>query len=123
MSRPALTRDTDQGSVVERLAEEMIDRWHQGERPLAEEYLDRAPSVRDDPEVALELIAEELALREEFGLPVSATELAEVATHEALAVAAWIFQGVLERRLGSLGSRFVGIGVLVLVLAADTTWS
>ena len=76
MSRPALTRDTDQGSVVERLAEEMIDRWHRGERPLAEEYLDRAPSVRDDPEVALELIAEELALREEFGLPVSATELA-----------------------------------------------
>src|SRR5437660_1156299 len=60
-----------------RLAEEMVDRWRRGERPPAEEYLDRHPELRDDPAAALELIAEELALREEHGPPVSLAELAD----------------------------------------------
>src|SRR5436309_1806185 len=63
-------------SAVERLAGEMVERWRRGERPPAEEYLDRVPGLRDDPAAALELIAEELALREEYGVPASPAELA-----------------------------------------------
>src|SRR4051794_19557638 len=62
--------------LVERLADDMVGRWRHGERPLAEEYLDSHPDLRDHPEAALELIAEELALRDEYGLPTTADELA-----------------------------------------------
>jgi tetratricopeptide (TPR) repeat protein len=63
-------------SVVGRLAEDMVERWRRGERPLTEEYLARLCDLRHDPEAALELVAEELALREEFGVPVFPDELA-----------------------------------------------
>lgn len=64
-------------STVERLAEDMVVRWRQGERPLTERYLDRFPHLRQCPEAVLELIAEELALRDEFAEPISLAELNE----------------------------------------------
>jgi serine/threonine protein kinase len=45
----------------------MARRWRQGERPLAEEYLALHPELRDQPEAALELISEEVYLRQESG--------------------------------------------------------
>jgi tetratricopeptide (TPR) repeat protein len=62
-------------AVVEQMAEEMVRRWHEGERPVAEEFLARNPDLWDQPEAALELIAEELALRAELDSPVSLAEL------------------------------------------------
>ena len=52
------------------LAEEMGRRWRAGERPLAEELLAPHPWLLDHPEAALELVAEELYLREECGEPI-----------------------------------------------------
>jgi serine/threonine protein kinase/Tfp pilus assembly protein PilF len=63
------------GPLVEKLAEEMAQRWQSGERPMAEEYLARHPNLWDEPEGALELVYEELALRQEQGEVVAAEEL------------------------------------------------
>jgi len=54
-------------ALVQRLAEQMVERWRWGERPLAEEYLERHPELRAHPEAALELIYEEICLRREYG--------------------------------------------------------
>ena len=62
-------------STVGRLAEDMVIRWSEGERPLTESYLDRFPHLRNSPEAVLELIAEELALREEYREPTSLADL------------------------------------------------
>ena len=70
MSGPASVAD-----LVERLAEEMVGRWADGERPAAEEYLGRHPELWDRPDAALELIAQEIALREEHGRPADGAEL------------------------------------------------
>jgi serine/threonine protein kinase/Flp pilus assembly protein TadD len=51
------------------LADEMGRRWRAGERPLAEDYLARHPDLCDRPDAALELIYEELCLRQELGPP------------------------------------------------------
>jgi serine/threonine protein kinase len=67
---------TSHGSALaERLAEEMAARWRRGERPLAEEYLARHPDLRADPEAAIDLIHEEICLREEHGLPAPSSEI------------------------------------------------
>jgi serine/threonine protein kinase/Tfp pilus assembly protein PilF len=63
----ALEWGSEAFALVERLAEEMTQRWRRGERPLVEEYLARHPALREHPEAALELIAEELHLRQECG--------------------------------------------------------
>jgi serine/threonine protein kinase/WD40 repeat protein len=42
-------------------------RWQQGERFLAEGYLERLTTLRDSPEAALDLIYSEVLLREELG--------------------------------------------------------
>lgn len=62
--------------VVERLAEEMAARWRAGERPLADEYLARIPDLVLHPDLALELVAEELTLRDEYRVPTTSAELA-----------------------------------------------
>src|SRR5262245_9930007 len=59
---------------AERLAEEMAGRWRRGERPPAEEYLARLPGLRDDGEAAVELIYEEVCLRQQYGPPVEPDE-------------------------------------------------
>jgi tetratricopeptide (TPR) repeat protein len=61
--------------LVERFADSMTRRWGRGERPLAEEYLDRAPALWGRPEAALELVAEELVLRQEYDEPVRESDL------------------------------------------------
>jgi tetratricopeptide (TPR) repeat protein len=53
--------------LVGRLVEDMVARWKHGERPLAEEYLDCHPEVLDYPEVAAQIIYEEVCLRQEYG--------------------------------------------------------
>jgi serine/threonine protein kinase/tetratricopeptide (TPR) repeat protein len=62
-------------ALAERLAEEMAARWRRGERPLAEEYLTRHPELRAEPEAAIDLIHEEICLREEHGLPAPSPEI------------------------------------------------
>lgn len=61
--------------IVEQMAEEMVRRWRQGERPLAEEFLEGFPELWDQPESVLELIAEELALRSECQASMSLEQL------------------------------------------------
>jgi tetratricopeptide (TPR) repeat protein len=63
-------------ALVGRLADDMAARWQAGDSPLAEEYFERHPELWQYPEAALELIAEELALRHECGRTTSPTELA-----------------------------------------------
>ncbi|MBN9119324.1 MAG: tetratricopeptide repeat protein [Planctomycetes bacterium] len=59
-----------------RLADDMAARWRLGESPVAEVYFDHHPELWRRPDAALELIAEELALRHEHGRPTSFSELA-----------------------------------------------
>ncbi|HEX4613688.1 MAG TPA: hypothetical protein VH092_36235, partial [Urbifossiella sp.] len=59
-------------SEAGRLAADMVTRWRAGERPTAAEYVAHYPALRADPDAALELIAEELALRDEYGEPADA---------------------------------------------------
>jgi tetratricopeptide (TPR) repeat protein len=69
------TTGFDPEGLAERLAVEMIARWRSGERPLAEEYLTRYPQLREQPEAAIELIYEELCLRQEYNQPATASDL------------------------------------------------
>jgi serine/threonine protein kinase/tetratricopeptide (TPR) repeat protein len=54
-------------ALSERLAAELAERWRRGERPRAEEYLDRHPALWEQPEAATDLIYEEVCLRQEHG--------------------------------------------------------
>jgi serine/threonine protein kinase len=53
----------------------MIHRWRQEERPTAEQFLARHPQLWEHPEAAADLIYEELCLRQEYGLEVSAEQV------------------------------------------------
>jgi serine/threonine protein kinase len=64
-------------SLASRLASEMILGWQAGQRPLVEDFLSRHPELQERLECALELIAEELALRDEFGASIPLSELVE----------------------------------------------
>ncbi len=63
--------------LVNRLAEELAQRWQAGDRPIVEEYLARYPQVADCPEAAAELIYEELCLRQELGEPANPHDVLE----------------------------------------------
>lgn len=76
MIRPSVTEDPLQ-LTTERCAEAMASRWRAGDRPPAEEYFDAHPVLWTVPEAALELLAEELVLRDECGEPVRVDELIE----------------------------------------------
>src|SRR5262249_6106638 len=65
----SLTREAAE-ALAAQLAEEMIQRWRQGERPLAEDFLARPPALREHPAATADLIYEELCLRQEYGLEV-----------------------------------------------------
>lgn len=56
----------DTESLSERLAGDMAERWQQGERPRAEEYLERYPELWQNPEAAADLIYEEICLCQEY---------------------------------------------------------
>src|SRR5256885_6018075 len=65
---PAQTGEPDGPlPLAQKLTEQMVERWRWGERPLAEEFLERHPEVRAQPEAAIELIYEEICLRREYG--------------------------------------------------------
>jgi serine/threonine protein kinase len=53
--------------LLEKLRADQFDRWQAGERTSAETYIDKHPTVRDDPEAAVDLIYSEILLREQFG--------------------------------------------------------
>ena len=57
------------------LAEEMIERWRRGERPLPEDFLNLHPQLWKHPEAAADLIYEELCLRQEHGAEVPFDEV------------------------------------------------
>jgi tetratricopeptide (TPR) repeat protein len=58
---------TGEAGVAVRLAAEMARRWRTGERPLAEEFLARHPALWQQPESAVDLVYEEICLRQEAG--------------------------------------------------------
>lgn len=67
--------DEERARWAAMLADDMAIRWRRGERPPVEEYLDRYPQLRDHPEIALELVYEEICLQQEFGCSVPTTQL------------------------------------------------
>jgi serine/threonine protein kinase/Tfp pilus assembly protein PilF len=62
-------------SLIERLADDLSRRWRAGERPVVEDYLALYPELRDNPEAAVELIYEELCLRQEYGPQAAAADV------------------------------------------------
>src|SRR5581483_6718856 len=68
--RRSLSVRVNHDELVSQLAHEMAERWARGERPLVEEFLDRYPQLRLKPELAIDLVYEELCLREEQGEPI-----------------------------------------------------
>src|SRR5262249_4514591 len=54
-------------ALASRLGEEMAQAWRRGERPSAEDFLARHPELCANPEAAVQLIYEEVLLRQEFG--------------------------------------------------------
>src|SRR5262249_25754926 len=57
------------------LAEKMARRWKQGERPLAEEFLNAHPELWNNPEAAADLIYEEMCLRQKYQEEIPSDEL------------------------------------------------
>jgi hypothetical protein len=53
--------------LLEWLLDEQERRWRQGERPRVEDFLDRQPELRRRPEAVLDLIAQEVGLRQRAG--------------------------------------------------------
>ncbi len=56
-----------ENALVEALADDMARRWACGERPPAEEFLALHPHLWNEPAAALELVYEEIHLRQEYG--------------------------------------------------------
>jgi eukaryotic-like serine/threonine-protein kinase len=54
-------------ALAEELAEDMAQRWRLGERPRTEDCLSIHPELEQVPEAVLELISEEICLRQEHG--------------------------------------------------------
>jgi serine/threonine protein kinase/Flp pilus assembly protein TadD len=59
----------DDPSGVGPLVDEMAAAWKRGERPRAEDFLDRHPELWDRPDEAMRLVYEEICLRQEHGEP------------------------------------------------------
>jgi serine/threonine protein kinase/tetratricopeptide (TPR) repeat protein len=73
--QPALLTAAAAEALAARLVEEMTQRWRQGERLSAEDFLTRHPQLWEHPEAAADLIYEELCLRQEYGPEASAEQL------------------------------------------------
>jgi hypothetical protein len=81
--RPEL-RDALLGEAAFRIQADQRQRWGQGERVTAEEYLREDPALREEPERVLELVDNEVALRRERGeAPCAEGYLALLPGHEA----------------------------------------
>jgi serine/threonine protein kinase/Tfp pilus assembly protein PilF len=55
----------------------MARRWHEGEQPLAEEYLSRHPELCGQPDAVVRLIYEEICLRQERGQETASMEVVQ----------------------------------------------
>jgi len=64
-------------SLASKLAGEMAQRWHEGEQPLAEEYLARHPELCGQPDAIVRLIYEEICLRQEKGQETASMEVVQ----------------------------------------------
>src|SRR5208282_4630555 len=53
--------------LVEILQIDQSRRWHQGEQIQVEAYLERYPELRSNPDCVLDLLSNEMVLREESG--------------------------------------------------------
>ncbi len=53
--------------LLESLRADQVERWHNGERPFVERYLDSAPDLRGDDDALLDLIYNEVVVRDELG--------------------------------------------------------
>src|SRR5260370_10349379 len=67
----------DSGSVASEVAGEMAQRWHEGQQPLAEEYLARHPELCGQPDAVVRLIYEEICLRQEKGQETASMEVVQ----------------------------------------------
>jgi serine/threonine protein kinase/tetratricopeptide (TPR) repeat protein len=63
-------------ALVDDLAAEMAERWHQGEHILVEDLLDRHPELQKRSEVIVELLFEEICLRQRHGEETAADAVA-----------------------------------------------
>jgi serine/threonine protein kinase/tetratricopeptide (TPR) repeat protein len=61
-------------SLTDQLATDMAQRWECGERPLAEDFLNKHPELWQQAESAIDLVYEELCLRQKFGCETSPQE-------------------------------------------------
>lgn len=61
-------------ALAERLVEEMKEAWQQGQRPVAEDFLNRYPELASDVQAAVRLIYEEICLRQQWGLEVASAQ-------------------------------------------------
>jgi tetratricopeptide (TPR) repeat protein/tRNA A-37 threonylcarbamoyl transferase component Bud32 len=77
------------------LVAELRRRWQSGERVLVEKYLEQQPTLQADPEAVVDLIYNEVLLREEGGETPSLAEYVQRFPHlaEALAVQFEVDQG------------------------------
>jgi serine/threonine protein kinase/Flp pilus assembly protein TadD len=64
-------------SLASKLAGEMAERWHAGERPQAEEFLARHPELCGQPDLVVRLIYEEICLRQEIGQEGASVEVVQ----------------------------------------------
>jgi eukaryotic-like serine/threonine-protein kinase len=67
--RTSVSRTASDSTVAlaQRLADELAQRWTDGQRPQTEEYLARFPKLADLPDAALELIYEEMCQEQQSG--------------------------------------------------------
>jgi serine/threonine protein kinase/tetratricopeptide (TPR) repeat protein len=75
LPRPAPLSREEAEALAARLAEEMIQRWRQGERVLPEDLLGGHPALLEHPEAAADLIYEELCLRQAHDAEVPAEQV------------------------------------------------
>src|SRR5215831_5372487 len=74
LSRSSVVRSPD--ALLARLGEEMVRRWQGGERPLVEEFLARHPHLAEQTSAVVDLLYEEINLRQRYGEQASWSDLA-----------------------------------------------
>jgi serine/threonine protein kinase/Tfp pilus assembly protein PilF len=73
-SLSTIVRSAD--ALLAQLGEEMVRRWQGGERPLVEEFLARHPHLAEQPSAVVDLLYEEINLRQRYGEQASWSDLA-----------------------------------------------
>jgi serine/threonine protein kinase len=80
-ARPRPTPETSAGELgaclelAQQVVDDMAQAWRQGHRPSASEYLARHPELSQHTRAAVQVIYEEICLRQEAGLAVDTKEL------------------------------------------------